>query len=86
MIDFKDRVYQEVKKISKGEIRTYREIAKAAGRPKAWRAVGNILAKNFNPEIPCHRVICSNGKIGGYNRGAAKKKLLLRIEQIKNNK
>lgn len=81
MTDFKKKVYQEVRKITKGEIRTYKEIAKATGRPKAWRAVGNILAKNFNPAIPCHRIVRSDGKIGGYNRGILKKKLLLKNEK-----
>ena len=80
MIDFKNKVYQEVKKIQKGKTKTYKEIAEAINRPKAWRAVGNILAKNFNPDIPCHRVIRSDGKLGGYNRGTTKKKSLLDSE------
>ena len=77
MIDFKNKVYREVKKIQKGKIATYKEIAEAINRPKAWRAVGNILSKNFDPKIPCHRVVRSDGKAGGYNRGTAKKILLL---------
>ena len=59
---------------------TYKEVAELAGRPKAWRAVGNILNKNKDPKIPCHRVIRSDGKIGGYNRGSKKKLKRLREE------
>ena len=80
--DFKKMVFEAVKKIPKGKTATYKEVAVLAGKPRAWRAVGNILNKNFNPEIPCHRVIRSDGKSGGYNCGAMKKKFLLRIEQV----
>ncbi len=80
---FQKRIYEVVRKIPKGKTATYKMIALAAGNPNACRAVGNILNKNFNPDIPCHRVIRSDGKIGGYNRGILKKKSLLRIEQIK---
>jgi len=78
--DFQKRVYKAVRKIPMGKIATYKEVAVLAGRPRAWRGVGNILNKNFNPQIPCHRVIRSDGKLGGYNRGLSKKKLLLRKE------
>ena len=83
MYSFSEKIYNIVKKIPKGETLTYKQVAQLAGKPFAWRAVGNILSKNFNPKIPCHRVIRSDGKLGGYNRGASKKKLLLRVEQIK---
>lgn len=56
---------------------TYKQVAILAGRPMAYRAVGNILNKNFDSDIPCHRVIRSDGKIGGYNRGASKKRIIL---------
>jgi len=56
---------------------TYKQVAEKAGIPNACRAVGNILNKNFDSKIPCHRVIRSDGKIGGYNRGAEKKKEIL---------
>ena len=82
-MNFTEKVFEAVKKIPKGKTATYKMIALAAGSPNAYRAVGNILNKNFNPDIPCHRVIRSDGKIGGYNRGILKKKSLLRIEQIK---
>ena len=81
--DFKERVFQVIGKIPKGKTTTYKELAILASRPKAWRAVGNILAKNFNPDIPCHRVVRSDGKIGGYNRGIYKKKLMLKKEGLK---
>lgn len=81
MISFSEKVYKETRKIPKGKTVTYKELAVLSGRPKAWRAVGNILNKNFNPDIPCHRVIRSDGKIGGYNRGMDKKILLLKKEK-----
>jgi len=77
---FTQKVYKVVKKIPKGSILTYKEVAKKAGKPLASRAVGNILNKNHDPKIPCHRVIRSDGKIGGYNRGIKKKKDILRSE------
>ena len=80
--DFKTQVYKAVRRIPKGETKTYKEIAVAAGKPRAWRVIGNILNKNFNSQIPCHRVIRSDGKIGGYNRGGGKrKKTLLQQEK-----
>ncbi|MBI2446416.1 MAG: MGMT family protein [Parcubacteria group bacterium] len=83
MIHFKKKVFEAVKKIPQGKTATYKEVAVLAGRPRAWRAVGNILSKNFNPKIPCYRVIRSDGKIGGYNRGVSNKKLLLKKEGAK---
>ncbi len=80
MNSFQEKVYEIVKKIPKGKVLTYKKVAQRAGRSKAWRAVGNILAKNKNPNIPCHRVIRTDGKIGGYNKGARKKIELLREE------
>ncbi len=77
---FQKKVYEIVRKIPKGKVKTYKEVAELAGSPKAWRAVGNILHKNKDLKIPCHRVICSDGSIGGYNRGKAKKKYLLKKE------
>ncbi len=77
---FKDEVFAVVTRIPRGSVLTYKEVAKRAGRPKAYRAVGNILNKNRNPGIPCHRVIRSDGKTGGYNLGAALKFEKLREE------
>lgn len=79
---FTQKVCQIVKKIPKGEVLTYKEVAMRAGKPKACRAVGNILNKNYDPKIPCHRVIRSDGKIGGYNRGTLNKRKILRKEGI----
>lgn len=70
-----------VKKIPMGRVLTYKEVARRAGRPRAFRAVGNILSKNYDPEIPCHRVIRADGQVGGYNRGQKKKIELLRKER-----
>jgi len=86
--DFTKKVFEVVREIPRGKVLTYKEVAKRAGSPRAWRAVGNILNKNKNSRIPCHRVIKSNGKIGGYNKGEKKKIALLRKEGvvIKNRK
>ena len=59
---------------------TYKEVAKMAGRPSAYRAVGNILSRNFDSHIPCYRVVRSDGKIGGYTRGQSMKRRLLEKE------
>ena len=80
VLSFKESVYKIVGKIPKGKTMTYAEVARAASRPRAYRAVGNILNKNYDPKIPCHRVIRSNGTHGGYNRGQSKKTALLRRE------
>jgi len=80
---FKKKVYEVVKQISKGKVLSYKKVASLTGEPRAWRVVGNILNKNRDPKIPCHRVIKSNGKIGGYNRGIKKKIALLKREGVK---
>lgn len=77
---FSEKVYQVVASIPKGQVLTYKQVAKKAGSPSAYRAVGNILNKNYNPNIPCHRVVRSDGKTGGYNRGAKRKKEILSKE------
>lgn len=69
MMTFQEKVYAVVKKITKGKVLTYGEVARKIGKPNAARAVGTVLSKNFDPKIPCHRVIRSDGKIGNYNRG-----------------
>lgn len=78
---FKQKVLNVVKSIPQGKTMTYKEVARLAKNPKAYRAVGNILAKNFNPKIPCHRVIKSDGSLGNYNRGIENKIKLLRKEK-----
>lgn len=71
-----------VRKIPSGKVLTYKEVAKKAGFPRAWRGVGKVLSKNQDPKIPCHRVIRSDGKIGGYKRGINQKLTLLRKESV----
>ena len=74
---FREKVFAVVRKIPKGKTLAYKEVARRAGNVKAARAVGSILKTNHNPKIPCHRVIRSDGKPGGYNRGAREKWKLL---------
>lgn len=81
MTTFTEKVFAVVQTIPSGKTMTYKEVAVAAGRPSAARAVGNILNTNYNPDIPCHRVVRSDGKTGGYNRGEARKKQLLKKEK-----
>lgn len=83
MKTFKQKVFEIVGKIPRGKTLTYLEVAKKAGSPKASRAVGNILHTNHDPKIPCHRVIRSDGKLGGYNRGINLKIKRLKEEKIK---
>lgn len=64
---FAQKVFEIVKKIPRGKVLTYQEVARRAGNPKASRAVGNILHRNEDLKIPCHRVIRSDWKPGGYN-------------------
>jgi len=80
MSTFRETIYAIVKTIPKGSTLTYKQVAERAGKPRAFRAVGNILHKNFDPVIPCHRVVQSDGKIGGYNRGTERKKQILASE------
>ena len=82
---FQLKVWKYLKKIPKGKVKTYKQVAIAINNPKSARAVANACAKNPNaPKIPCHRVIRSDGSVGGYSgRGGIKKKLrLLRSEKV----
>ena len=65
---FQEKVYSVVKKIPKGRVSTYKNIARLVKKPRAYRAVGNVLNKNKNRKVPCHRVIRSDGQIGGYRQ------------------
>jgi methylated-DNA-[protein]-cysteine S-methyltransferase len=78
---FRHDVLDAVRRIPKGETLTYGEVARRAGNPRAARAVGSILRTNFDPTVPCHRVIKSDGTIGGYNRGVKHKQRLLDRER-----
>ena len=73
-ISFKEKVFAVVKKIPRGKTLTYKIVAQKVGEPKAARAVGSVLKTNFNKAIPCHRVIRSDGQMGGYNRGGIRAK------------
>ena len=82
---FQIKVWNYIKKIPKGEVRTYLEVAKAIGKPKSFRAVANAVGKNpYPPKIPCHRVIRSDGSLGGYSAkgGIEQKRRLLRSENV----
>ena len=81
--NFAERVRDAVRQIPKGETRTYGQVAGAIGHQGAARAVGTIMRDNYDPTVPCHRVVRSDGKIGEYNRGGPEKKLaLLRAEGV----
>ena len=109
LTNFQKRVYNVVKRIPKGKVVTYKEVARVLGNPKLARAVGNALGQNpflflskFPPRsvslqqdpsrkagsafIPCHRVIKSDGSLGGYQLGIEKKKKLLRKEGVRFDK
>ena len=82
---FQISVWRYLKKIPRGSVRTYSQVAKGIGKPLAVRAVANAIGKNpYAPRIPCHRVIKSDGSLGGYSgKGGIKtKKLLLKKEGI----
>ncbi len=86
---FQEKVYRVVKRIPKGRVTTYRDVARAIGSPRTARAVGNALNKNpYAPMVPCHRVVRSDGSVGGFASGANKKEAMLRKEGvlIKNHK
>lgn len=82
MTSFQQKVYDVVRKIPHGRVSTYKDIARAIGKTDSARAVGNALNKNRDLLIPCHRVVCSDGKLGGYNRGKTKKSKLLQEEGV----
>jgi len=83
--EFQVKVWRAIAKIPKGEVRTYKELARIIKKPKAIRAVANACGKNPYPiRIPCHRVVGSNGYLGGYSvkGGIKQKKSLLRKEGV----
>lgn len=76
-------VYTLLTEIPPGKVSTYGDIAKALGHPKASRVIGRIIANNPNPiSVPCHRVVKSNGEIGGFTYGEQKKREILEEEGI----
>jgi O-6-methylguanine DNA methyltransferase len=80
--EFSSRVLSVVRRIPRGRVATYGDVAAAAGKPAASRAVGNIMRGCSDASVPCHRVIAAGGKIGGYGRELHLKRTLLLAEGI----
>ncbi len=78
---FAEKVRAVVRRIPKGKAMTDGEVAKAAGNPGAARAVGAVMKNNYDPTVPCHRVVRADGKIGDYNRGGMFRKMQLLQEE-----
>ena len=81
-VPFSQRVLLAVRRIPSGRVATYGDIAKLAGRPRAARAVGNIMRGCDRPDVPCHRVIAAGGRLGGYGGDEGLKRSLLVAEGI----
>ena len=79
---FTRRVLSVVRRIPVGRVATYGDVADLAGRPRAWRAVGNIMRTCGSAGVPCHRVVAANGRLGGYGGSEALKSSLLRAEGL----
>ena len=79
---FSDRVLSVVRRIPPGRVASYGEVAALAGRPRAARAVGNIMRGCGRPDVPCHRVIAAGGRLGGYGGNEFMKRSLLAAEGI----
>ena len=80
---FSRKCYKILRKVPRGKVTTYKELAKAL-KSKAYRAVGNAMNKNpYSPKVPCHRVVRTNGEVGGFASGTRKKISMLRKEGIK---
>ena len=80
--DFTRRVLAAVRRVPPGRVATYGDIARLAGRPRAWRAVGNIMRGCSEPSVPCHRIISAGGRLGGYGGNLPLKRALLRAEGL----
>ncbi len=80
--EFSRRVLTIVRRIPPGRVATYGEVAAAAGKPRAARAVGNIMRECQLPDVPCHRVIAAGGQLGGYGGNLALKRALLVAEGL----
>ena len=80
--DFRRRVIAVVRRIPPGRVATYADVADLAGRPRAWRAVGNIMRDCRDPTTPCHRVVGAGGALGGYGGNQALKGALLHAEGL----
>lgn len=82
MIPFRRRVLSAVRRIPPGRVATYGDVARLAGQPRAWRAVGTIMRTCDEPGTPCHRVIGAGGVLGGYGGNPQLKRELLRAEGV----
>ncbi len=80
---FADKVYAACSRIRRGKVSTYASIARAIGKPGASRAVGNALNRNRSSSVPCHRVVRSDGSVGGFAHGTARKAAMLRAEGVR---
>src|SRR5687767_11174871 len=80
---FTRRVLSVVRRIPPGRVATYGDVAEAAGRPRAWRAVGNIMRDCGARDVPCHRVVAAGGGLGGYGGNLELKRALLRAEGLR---
>jgi O-6-methylguanine DNA methyltransferase len=81
-MEFKDRVLAAVRRIPPGRVATYGDVAALAGQPRAARAVGNIMRDCRRVDVPCHRVIASGGRLGGYGGSEGLKRALLVAEGV----
>lgn len=85
--DFEKTIWNKIKSIPHGKISTYALVARAVGKPKSARAVGNALNKNpYSPQVPCHRVVKSDGTLGGFAGGTIRKREILEKEGVQSYK
>ena len=80
--EFAARVLAAVRRIPPGRVATYGDIAEAAGRPRAWRAVGTLMRTCTRQDVPCHRIVASGGRLGGFGGNPGLKRALLRAEGV----
>lgn len=85
MSNFKNKVLEVVREIPAGKTLTYAQVATLAGNPQAARAVGMIMSRNYDTQVPCHRVVRADGKLGNYNRGGITRKRELLDKESKIN-
>ena len=84
MTSFQSQCYEALKRVPSGKVISYSGLAEMVGRPQAHRAVGNAMNKNpFAPQVPCHRVVKSNGDLGGFSSGSGLKIKRLQEEGVK---
>ncbi len=82
LTEFQKRVLLATYSIPKGQTRTYKQIARQAGYPNAYRAVGSVMRMNpLAPTVPCHRVIKSDGTLGNYSNGGTKRKRAMLVKE-----